>query len=155
MRIMGFDPGGTTGVAAIDVDWDETRFEPDPSKAHVMNTQLPAVWGTGLGAIGTQISDLIDKYQPDLIVIENFIITQRTLRYTRQPDALHIIGGVRFLADLREIPVHIQTSSLAKTTWDSKRITSSGWGKVVKNKHARDALRHALTACATWKPAVK
>lgn len=154
MRIMGVDPGGTTGVTIIDVEWDDTRFEPDPAEAHVMNTEIPAVWESGAESVAAKLHDLVIVYEPDLIVPENFIITQRTIRYTRQPDALWIIGGVHFIANLYSIPVHVQTASLAKTTWDSKRITSSGWGKVVKTKHARDGLRHALTACVTWKPPV-
>lgn len=150
---MGIDPGGTTGVVVIDVPWDEHRFEPSPN-THLMNTQIPTVWGPGPDSIGWKLRDIIENYSPGLIALENFIVTNNTIRYTRQPDALWIIGGVQFIASPLMIPVHIQTASLAKTTWDSKRITSSGWGKIVKQKHARDALRHALTACVTWKPPV-
>lgn len=151
MRIMGVDPGGTTGIAIIDVEWDETRYEPTPD-AHVFNTQIEASWGTGVEAVGWQMCNLILDYAPDLIALEKFIITQQTVRFTRQPDALWIIGGVRFLADLQMIPVHMQPASLAKTTWDATRLKGTGWAKVVKQKHARDALRHALTACVTYKP---
>jgi hypothetical protein len=153
MRILGVDPGGTTGIAIIDVPWDTKRYEPPPS-THLMDTQIEASWGTGPESVGWRIRDLIENYAPNLIVIEKFIITQQTVRFTRQPDALWVIGGVRFLADINGIPVHMQPASLAKTTWDSKRLTASGWGKVVKQKHARDALRHALTACVTYKPGV-
>lgn len=152
MRIMGVDPGGTTGVVIIDVEWDEKRYEPDPKRAHVFNTQLPAVWDTDVNSVALNMQYFIDEYKPDLIVVEKFIITQQTVRFTRQPDALWIIGGVRFLADIRGIPIHMQPASLAKTTWDAKRLQSTGWSKVVKQKHARDALRHALTACVTYKP---
>lgn len=150
---MGVDPGGTTGLVIIDVPWDNTRFEPSPD-THLMNDQIPAVWGPGPDSVGWKLRDIIENYAPELIALENFIVTNNTIRYTRQPDALWIIGGIQFLANTLMIPVHIQTASLAKTTWDSKRITASGWGKVVKQKHARDALRHALTACVTWKPPV-
>jgi hypothetical protein len=151
MRIMGIDPGGTSGVAIIEVPWDETRYIPEPT-AHVMDTQIVSSWGPDNESVGRQISRIIRDYQPDLIAVEQFTITQRTVRHTRQPDALWIIGGVRFLADIAGIPVHLQPSSLAKTTWDADRLTTTGWAKVVKQKHARDALRHALTACVTWKP---
>lgn len=152
MRIMGVDPGGTTGVAIIDVEWDDSRFEPDPRTTHVFDTQIPAVWTMGPNSVAWELREIIEDYEPDLIAVENFIITQRTIRYTRQPDALWVIGGIHFLANTMLIPVHVQTASLAKTTWPDTRITSSGWGKVVKQKHARDALKHALTACVTWKP---
>jgi hypothetical protein len=151
MRIMGVDPGGTTGIAIIDVEWDENRYEPPPT-THLFNTQIVSSWGTGPESVGWQMRDLIENYAPELIVVEKFIITQQTVRFTRQPDALWIIGGTRFIADTLEIPVHMQPSSLAKTTWDSKRLQSSGWAKVVKQKHARDALRHALTSCTTYRP---
>lgn len=151
MRILGIDPGGTTGVVIIDVLWDEDRYVPDPS-AHVMDDQIEASWGSDNDSVARKLHRIIRDYQPDLIVIEQFTITQRTVRHSRQPDALWIIGGVRFLADISGIPVHLQPSSLAKTTWDAARLNDSGWAKVVKQKHARDALRHALTACVAWKP---
>jgi hypothetical protein len=148
---MGVDPGGTTGIVFIDVVWDETRYEPTPD-AHHDNMQIESIWGNYSRSVGAQMFDLINDKDPDLIVIEKFIITQHTVRYTRQPDALWIIGGVRFLADILSIPVHMQPASLAKTTWDATRLKESGWSKVVKQKHARDALRHALTACVTYNP---
>lgn len=151
MRIMGVDPGGTTGIAIIDVPWDDSRYEPTPD-THLANMQIESSWGTGSNSVGWQMRDLIENYAPELIVVEKFIITQQTVRFTRQPDALWIIGGVRFLADTLLIPVHMQPASLAKTAWDSKRLQSTGWAKVVKQKHARDALRHALTSCVTYKP---
>jgi hypothetical protein len=152
MRIMGVDPGGTTGIAIIDVPWDESRYEPSPD-THLANMQIEASWGTGPNSVGWQMRDLIENYAPNLIALEKFIITQQTVRFTRQPDALWIIGGVRFIADTLLIPVHMQPASLAKTTWDATRLKDSGWAKVVKQKHARDALRHALTACVTYKGA--
>ena len=150
MLIMGVDPGGTTGITIIKTEWDDSRYDPPPT-AHVMNTQIEASWGTGPESVGWKIRDLIEIYNPDLIALEKFIITQQTVRYTRQPDALWIIGGVRFIADTFMIPVHMQPASLAKTTWDATRLKESGWAKVVKAKHARDGLRHALTACVTYK----
>lgn len=151
MQIMGFDPGGTTGVCAIDVSWDNSRYEPGP-EALVMSDQIEAVWGPRPDSVGQKINRLIEEHSPDLIVVEKFIITQQTVRFTRQPDALWIIGGIRFIADILAIPVHMQPASLAKTTWGPARLKESGWADVVTRKHARDALRHALTACVTWKP---
>ncbi len=153
MRIMGVDPGGTTGVCIIDVPWDENRYSPSPD-THLANMQIEASWGTGPTSVGWQMRDIIENYAPELIVVEKFIITMQTVRFTRQPDALWIIGGTRFLADALGIPVHMQPASLAKTTWDATRLKDTGWAKVVKQKHARDALRHSLTACVTYKPGV-
>lgn len=153
MRIMGIDPGGTTGISIIDVTWDETRYEPTPD-CHVESHQIEASWGTGPDSIGWKMRNLIRDVCPDLIALEKFIITQQTVRFTRQPDALWIIGGTRFIADTLLIPVHMQPASLAKTTWDATRLKDTGWARVVKQKHARDALRHALTACVTYKDGV-
>lgn len=153
VRLMGVDPGGTTGIAIIDVPWDNDRFSPPPD-VHLASLQIESSWGTGPQSVGWQMRDLIENYAPELIVVEKFVITQRTLRNSRQPDALWIIGGVRFLADILMLPVHMQASSLAKSTWDNARLKELGWLKTVKGDHARDALRHALTACATWKPPV-
>lgn len=153
MKIMGVDPGGTTGIVVIDVPWDEKRYETSPD-TYVADYQIEAQWGQTDASVGRQMFKLICQHSPELIVVEKFIITQRTVRFTRQPDALWIIGGVRFIADILSIPVHMQPASLAKTTWDATRLKESGWAKVVKQKHARDALRHALTACVTYKPGV-
>lgn len=151
-RIMGVDPGGTTGVCIIDVPWDDRRYEPSPDTL-LMSAQTEASWGTGPESIGWKMRDLIENYAPNLIALEKFIITQQTVRFSRQPDALWIIGGVRFVADTMLIPVHMQPASLAKTTWDATRLKESGWANVVKQKHARDALRHALTSCVTYRGA--
>lgn len=151
MKIMGVDPGGTTGIATIDVPWDESRYEPTPD-TYVADDQLEAEWGAGADSIGPRLRSVIEATKPDLIVVEKFIITQQTVRFTRQPDALWIIGGVRFIADSLKIPVHMQPASLAKTAWDATRLKNTGWAKIVKRKHARDALRHALTACVTYTP---
>lgn len=153
MKIMGVDPGGTTGVVVIDVPWDERRYTPDP-ECYVYDNQFTATWGFDNSdeAIGVELGFVIRDHNPDLIAIENFIITRNTVRNSRQPDAMWIIGGLRFLADILDIPVHLQTSSLAKTAWDNERLKETGWYGVVKRRHARDALRHALTACTTWKP---
>jgi hypothetical protein len=151
MKIMGIDPGGTTGVVVIDIGPEDHQYAPGP-ETHVLNDQIEGVWGHGEDSVAYRLWQIIEEHKPDLIAIEQFTINQRTVRHTRQPDALWIIGGVRFLADLRGIPVHLQPSSLAKTTWDADRLNRTGWAKVVKRKHARDALRHALTACVTWKP---
>jgi len=153
MRILGIDPGGTTGIVVIDVAWDENRYEPTPD-AYRFDAQIEARWDAGSDSVGSQMFDLIHDNDPDLIVIEKFIITQRTARFSQQPDAMWIIGGVRFLADISSIPVHMQPASLAKTTWDNERLKETGWFKVVKQPHARDALRHALTSCVTYKPGV-
>lgn len=152
VRIMGVDPGGTTGIAIIDVPWDDDRYSPDPQEALVHYEQIEAVWG-GEEPVAKSIERLFYTYVPSLVAVEKFIITQQTIRFTRQPDALWIIGGVRFIADLRGVPVHLQPASLAKTTWDNIRMKETGWNKAVKGRHARDALRHALTACVTWKGA--
>jgi hypothetical protein len=147
---MGIDPGGTTGVAIIEVPWDDSRYKPTPD-AIVDSMQLETSWG-GDDSIGKRMYNLIETFNPDLIALEKFIITMQTVRFTRQPDALWIIGGVRFVADIFGIPVHMQPASLAKTTWDAQRMKETGWTRVVKGKHARDGLRHALTACVTWEP---
>lgn len=154
MKIMGVDPGGTTGIAIIDVPWDESRYEPSPDDAFVASMQLEPNWGSKRDSIAHRIERLLIDERVDLLAVEKFIITQQTVRFTRQPDALWIIGGCRFLGDLYDVPVHLQPASLAKTTWDATRLKETGWAKAVKQKHARDALRHALTACVTYKPGI-
>lgn len=131
MKLLALDPGGTTG--AVLLDWDGS-VNPGP------NSMIEA-WEVPFANYPSWLDHLM--YTADLLVIERFIISPRTVQYTRQPDALYVIGGALLLADLRKIPVKMQTAADAKNAYENARLKGDGWKLT---GHARDALRHALLA---------
>lgn len=133
--MIALDPGGTTGVVLL--DWDGTP-EPKPEA-------LLGYWQVDFDDMPAWLDSMLLLHTPRLLVIERFIISPRTVRYTRQPEALYTIGGAIFLARLSGIPVHMQTASDAKDAYPNTRLTEMGFK--VPGKHAKDALRHALLAC--------
>ena len=78
----------------------------------------------------------------DAIVIERFVISQRTLKNARVEETFDVIGAAKCLASLRGIPVYRQAASDAKTAYPDARIKDLGFAIV--GRHAKDALRHAL-----------
>lgn len=131
MRILALDPGGTTGCAII--EWGGGPVEPAMLEGHAQ---------VGFDDMPVWIYAELGVTPPDLIVMERFFITPRTIQFTRQPEALYVIGGVLFLAKLHNIPVRMQSAADAKNAWPNERL--EGWA--VKGRHAKDALRHALLA---------
>ena len=137
---MGIDPGGTTGVACI---------HNDGLVAHVIGTeQIDVRDDDGLLAFGQLVRNQI-KFGYD-IAIERFFITNRTLKLTRQSDAMEIIGIVRYLCLKGGGKMTLQSAADAKTIWSDARLDANiAEGVIVhppkkSQVHARDALRHAL-----------
>lgn len=132
--ICALDPGGTTGVAVI--DWDDRTIPATPDMlmytAQLLFEEMPhALW--------TILSDVVI----DLLVMERFNISPRTVTYSRQPEALYVIGGGLFLARIAGVRTKFQDASAAKGAYPNSVLKD--WK--VKGPHARDALRHALLAC--------
>lgn len=128
MRILSLDPGKTTGAVVFDSDGIASgvivaTHQIDYSDAF---TFLDGIIGSAL----------------DAIVIERFVISQRTLKNVRVEETFDVIGGAKCLAKLRGIPVYRQAASDAKTAYPDVRIKDLGFAIV--GRHAKDALRHAL-----------
>lgn len=140
MRLLALDPGLTTG--AVCIEWDgHTPCPPPDCLVLAAQIEYPVMpwWLTAQ----------LDGDDPmSLLVIERFIINARTMKFTRQPEALHVIGGAMFLAALRGVPVREQSASDAKKIYPNARLKELRWR--VTGDHARDALRHVLLA--THKP---
>lgn len=130
LRIAGVDPGKTTGVAVI--NWDGENFPTPPAEYY--QVEYPALPG------------FMQEFIPqiDLLVVERFTISGRTVKASRQYEALYAIGGILFLADLYHRPMRLQMASDAKTAYTDDRLKELGW--YVPKRHARDAIRHALLA---------
>lgn len=131
MIIAGIDPGLTTGVALVVWDGVNPPLPPEQEAHQVEFTELPAFMRT-----------LVPRV--DLLVVERFFISARTVKASRQYEALYAIGGILFLADEYDKPVRLQAASDAKTAYTNETLKSLGWKP--KGRHAKDALRHALLA---------
>lgn len=133
MNVLALDPGKTTGaviftpkgVSDIDIlDWDEIEYEEMPQWLFIA---------------------LDNPSEPvDLVVVEKYTISQRTIKSARHAEPLDVIGGAKFLAALGGIDVRVQMASDAKTAYPDKRLRELGLYSAVGGRHARDALRHAL-----------
>ena len=133
MIILGLDPGKTTGAAMI--DWDGASIPPEP-------TSLVFAEQISFSMLPQWVDMTLNDYAVDLIVVERFFISERTIRSTRQMEPIYAIGGVLFLSSLRGLDVVMQAASDAKTAYPNEAL--AGWK--VKGPHAKDALRHALLA---------
>ena len=118
MRIMSFDPGGTTGVA-------------------VWGDEYCGTWETrGLRPIYADLSG----YKPDQVVIESFTY-QRRDKVDLTP--VEVIGVIKLWCEIHEIPYKVQSPATGKSFWTDKKLKQIGMYEASKG-HAMDALRHLL-----------
>lgn len=134
--IMAVDPGGTTGVAYWYTDTGQ----------HV-GGELK-----GRGNFMMSAKVFLDTHadQRILVVMEAFIITARTLKVTREYDALYIIGALEDrcsdypLVDFAKL----QSASDAKNFVSDDRLKKAGMWKKTTGGHANDASRHLFLQMA-------
>jgi len=80
---------------------------------------------------------------PDVeLVYESF--TPRPGAYTWQPEALHCIGAVEYLAHKTGMKVTRQSPAQAKSFSTNTKLKMIGWYSPTSGGHANDALRHLL-----------
>lgn len=139
-RCLALDPGKTTGAVVLDASSSRDRYIEFSAQIEIEDA-------------AETINELIVEFKPDVLVVERFVISQRTVKYGRQHEALDVIGGVKFLADLHEPPLNVilQAASDAKTAYTDKNLKDLELFTAVKGRHARDALRHALLWTHTLK----
>lgn len=131
---LGLDPGKATGWAIAQdgalrisgvLSWSDTAS---------LFLKAVAAGEPALSFFGVQV---------DEIVMERFIITERTMRVARQMEPLYCIGVVVAVAAWFGVPVVFQTAADAKKTATDARLKEMGW--YVTGTHARDAVRHLVT----------
>lgn len=80
----------------------------------------------------------------DLVSIERFTISARTLKLTRQPDALYLIGATMLVCHEENVPLELESPGNAKSAFPNEMLRLHGvWHR---SRHVRDALRHTLLA---------
>ena len=123
-RVLGIDPGGTTGVAMI-------KF-PSMTLEHACTMTLDDVFDEAFTLVGPA----------DYVAIQRYTITQRTAQMTRQPDAMYAIGALMMACRRARVPLELQQPNDAKASFPDKVLRQLGvWDS---SDHVRDAIRHAL-----------
>lgn len=143
MRIIGIDPGETTGIVVI------TPYEGEIVVADSLHL-------TGWAAADWLAETLRLNRTDTEVVIERFTISQRTLQGTRHGpiETLHMIGALRYVCHRYDVTPFFQTPAQAKSAYSDETLHDLVlWGRVF-GPHERDALRHALLHARTrglWK----
>ena len=126
MKVLGIDPGKTTGWVVVDTDnvilHGQVAFDDAPK---LLDSLIVTV---------------------NFVAIERFTIGPRTLQLSRQMEAVYVIGGTIFLCELSEVPWGLQTPADAKAAFTDDYLKTIEMFDKVAGRHARDALRHALLA---------
>lgn len=142
--VLGIDPGGTTGMTVVRVVGDIAVVK--------MAWQIDCTTGQGLVDCGNVVEALIAAETIDKIAIERFNISGRTLKLSRQYEALYMIGIVKYLVGQCDVDFVMQGPSDAKTIWGDWRINLNldhdtlRFDAKVPKPHGLDSLRHALLA---------
>ena len=117
MKILAFDPGETTGWAAVDY--------------------IHATWGEFKEL--TRIITLINECSPDVVVVESFRLypwMAKTLSWNSFR-AVEMIGAIKLVCELQDIKVEMQSAAMMKFP---KHIIAK---PAKMSKHAYDAYCHA------------
>lgn len=138
MIIVGVDPGQVTGVAWWDTETEAfTVTAQSPADGAVINLWL---WLERFDREGHEVE----------VACEQFVIGPRTLRATRQYDALHVAGALKFKCTQFSVPYHEYRAS------DTKRLVNDQvlrqCGGYTSSDHVNDAERVALTHLANVLP---
>lgn len=127
MRIVGLDPGGTTGVAVFDLNedsWSQNRMQLGPEEHH------------------EELYEWLKELRPDLIIYESFEYR------TRQRDNLVLvsveyIGVIKLFCSVTKTKSKPQTAAYGKAFWSNDKIAQLAlW--TANMPHAMDATRHVL-----------
>ena len=141
-RILGVDPGGTTGLCVL--QWEgELPASAGPSKLLTASQVDPEHAEDALREMITNSSE----GPLDLVAIEKFTIGPGTHKLTRSYDALYLIGLTRALCRWAGVPMQLQGPGPAKKAYDDHRLRDLGFW--MPGDHCRDAIRHALLSTHT------
>jgi hypothetical protein len=129
MRLVAFDPGGTTGICTWqDGVWSLSQIGPGP---HYLG-----LW------------DRLHLLRPDTIICESFEFRQSKQRDNINLISREYIGVVRLFGILYDTPVVFQTASAAKSFVSDEKLKVMGLYEVGQ-RHANDATRHMVLYLVT------
>jgi hypothetical protein len=79
------------------------------------------------------------------VVCEQFTFAANAHRMTRQPEALEIIGALRYVSRKHSRPFKLQSRNI-KSRVDNDTLKRIGWYSQTVGGHLNDAARHAFVA---------
>jgi hypothetical protein len=143
IRILGIDPGGTTGFADL-IGW--------PGYYHVEPTQLRGRDTGDMDPVGA-VKAMLGIRTYTVVAMERFVVSRRAGRSKTSgagEQARNIIGAVTSLCQEAGVPVVLRSASQVKAWATDNRLEAAGLLAPTRGlPHARDATRHALYA-AVW-----
>lgn len=129
MLILSLDPGGTTGVAAI-------NYEEDQPPQVVRTWQI----ANGLKGFLDFHWDELEDWDFDEIVCESFTLREGVRGVNLDP--VYVIGALEALYPSAVMQIHYQSPSM-KSLCDDDRLKKIGFHEKAR-PHANDAVRHAI-----------
>ena len=123
MKIIGIDPGETTGLAIYSTYDDWSFKQVGPQEHHL------ALWG------------FLTQEKPDIIVFERF---ENRGNQAARLISLEYIGVVKLWASFNQPNLVMQSASQAKGFWTNDKLKACSLWKGTSLKHAMDATRHVL-----------
>ncbi len=130
MKIVAIDPGKTTGWAEFDTDTPEIIRCGEIGELVNLRTFLLR-WFT------------VSSKDEVRVVIEDFTISQRTIKTALDYTALRIIGWAVIEGEFWDVPPVLQLP-MRKTFASDDILKQVGWYRPSKGGHQNDALRHLL-----------
>lgn len=126
-RILGIDPGGTTGVSCYqDGHWTTAQCPAEEAAGYIR----------GWIEAGPE-SELSTKH----VAVERFVPSSRTLSF--QPDALEIIGHTKYLCRDAGVLFTLQSPAPAKKLAPNSLLKTLGAYRP-NTPHGLDAARHVI-----------
>lgn len=130
--LLSIDPGLATGMCLIDI-------------TDINNVQIINAWELSTLEFYAKAEEILSALGPRLdIVIENFIVTDRTAKLSAAPWSLQLKGVVEFLMWKYYTNSYTVNKPSDKTFADNQKLQKCGFWFVGGEGHANDAFRHAV-----------
>lgn len=143
LRILGIDPGVTTGLASLNhriLSAQEAVGQSSQHRHETTGWKRSQMKGEGDGSHHRALWAYLTESEPDIIVMERFEYQRRDKVILT---SLEYIGIVRLYCEATGRPYKMQTPSQAKNLWTQDKMEALGlW--LPSQPHAMDATRHVL-----------
>jgi hypothetical protein len=139
-KYYAIDPGKVTGVASCTV-WPTPPFNLTPAPTIDLMDEIHV---DGIHDWLAQYLDVggIPYPDPRIVICENFTLHSASTN-SSQPDALHIIGALKFLSNKHGFKLVLQPASNKKFC-DNAKLKYLNWYEASKGQHKNDAVRHLV-----------
>lgn len=139
--ICGVDPGEHTGLFVV-------RIRPE-------RVPVCRIWRAEVSQheVAPALENQLEMEPRTVVACERYVITQKTIRTTRQPAAMEVIGNVKDVCHRYDARLRMQMKSDVAKTADNSTLREIGW-YARGMRHANDGARHALYALQYEKASV-